>query len=98
MIPAVRTAMWRPSRIDQIATKAATSHCRAFGAAPATGHSALPAPTSPSEKVQIVSTQPELPVRCCTSQAPAIRTDSDSAIAAKASRYKIIMQMPAKRL
>jgi hypothetical protein len=46
----------------------------------------------------MVSTQPELPVRCCTSHAPAIRTDKDSAIAAKASRKKIIMQMTVKRL
>jgi hypothetical protein len=41
-------------------------------AAPATGQSALPASTRPSAKVQMVSTQPELPVRCCTTQAPAI--------------------------
>src|SRR3984957_3318945 len=80
--------MCRPSRSDQIATRAATSHCRAFGAAPDIGHSALPAPTSPSEKVQMVSTQPELPVLLCTSHAPAIRADSDSAIAAKPSRYQ----------
>ena len=92
MIPAVRIAIWMPSRSDQIATSAATSHCRALGAAPATGHSALPAPTSPSEKVQMVSTQPELPVRCCTTQATAIRIDSDSAIAASAPRYTIVMQ------
>ena len=42
----------------------------------------------------MVSTQPELPVRCCTSQAPAIRTDSETAIAASASRYKMVMQNP----
>ena len=89
-MPDVRTAMCRPSRSDQIATNAATSHCLALGSRPATGHSALPAPTSPSENVQMVSTQPELPVRCCTIQAPAIRSDSDSAIAASASRYKVI--------
>ena len=76
-----------PSRSDQIATSAATSHCRALGAAPATGHSALPAPTRPTEKVQMVSTQPELPVRCCTIQATAIRTDSDSAM--RGQRLKI---------
>ena len=83
----VRTAMCKPSRSDQIATKAATIHCLAFGGLPATGHNALPAPTSPSENVQMVSTQPELPVRCCTIQAPAISTDRDSAIAASASKY-----------
>ena len=75
-----------PNRSDQIATRAATSHCRAFGAAPPTGHNALPAPTRPTEKVQIVSTQPELPVRCCTSQAPAISNESDTAMAASAQR------------
>ena len=37
----------------------------------------------PSEKVQMVSTQPELPVRCCTTQAPVIRTDSETAIASQ---------------
>ena len=94
---AVRIAMCTPSRSDQIATKAATSHCRAFGAAPPTGHSALAAPTSPTANVQMVSTQPELPVRCCTIQAPAIRIDSDTAIAASASRYKIVMQKPVNR-
>jgi hypothetical protein len=50
----------------------------------------------PREKVQMVATQPELPVRCCTSQAPAIRNDSESAIAASASKYKTVMQSPAK--
>jgi hypothetical protein len=49
-------------------TSAATSHCRAFGASPPTGQSALAAPTSPTENVQTVSTQPELPVRCCATQ------------------------------
>ena len=98
MIPRVRAAMCEPSRTDQIATRAATSHCRALGAAPATGHSAEPAPTKPSENVQIVSTQPELPVRCCTSQAPAIRIDMDTAIKTSASRYRIVMESPDKRL
>ena len=37
-----------------------------------------PAPIRPSAKVQIVSTQPELPVRCCTTQATAIRTESET--------------------
>ena len=37
--------------------------------APPTGHKALQMPTSPSEKVQHVSTQPELPVRCGATQA-----------------------------
>jgi hypothetical protein len=50
----------------------------------------LAAPTSPSENVQMVSTQPELPVRCCTIHAPAISADSESAIAAIAQRYKPI--------
>ena len=77
MIPRCARAICGPSRSDQIATSAATSHCRAVGAAPPAGHSALPAPTSPSENVQMVSTQPELPVRCCTAHAPAISTDSD---------------------
>src|SRR3982075_2709460 len=87
-------AIWAPSRSDQIATRPATSHCRALGAVPATGHSAAPAPTRPKEKVQMVSTQPELPVRCCTIQAPAIRIENDTAIAASASRYRIVMQNP----
>jgi hypothetical protein len=90
--------MCEPSRTDQIATSAATNHCRAFGEAPATGQSAEPAPTRPSENVQIVSTQPELPVRCCTSHAPVIRIDNDTAIAASASRYKIVMKSPDKPL
>src|SRR5471032_3395316 len=97
-MPAVRTAICEPSRSDQIATKAATSHCRAFGALPETGHSALPAPVSPTENVQMVSTQPELPVRCCTIQATAIRIESDSAIASRASKYKTTMQKPVNRL
>jgi len=79
-----------PSRNDQIATRAATSHCRVFGAPFVSGQSALAAPTRPTAKVQIVSTQPELPVRCCTTQAPAIRIESDSAIAASATRYETI--------
>jgi len=83
-------AICTPSRIDQIATKNATSHCLAFGVVPAIGQSALAAPTSPSENVQIVSTQPELPVRCCTIHAPPMRIESESAIAASASRYKVI--------
>jgi hypothetical protein len=50
------------SRSDQIATRAATSHWRAIGAAPDIGHNPLPAPTSRSENVQMVSIQPEFPV------------------------------------
>ena len=50
----------------------------------------------PRENVQMVSTQPELPVRCCTSQAPTVRTDSESAVAASASKYRTVMQSPAK--
>src|ERR1700730_3843069 len=46
----------------------------------------------------MVSTQPELPMRCCTIQAMAIRTESDSAIPARASRYKTVMQKPVNRL
>ena len=42
------------------ASNAATSHCRPLGAAPPTGHGALPAPASP-ENVRRVSIQPELP-------------------------------------
>lgn len=91
---AVRTAMCIPNRSDQTATRAATSHCRAFGAAPADGHSALPAPTAPTEKVQMVSIQPEFPVRCCTIQAMAIRIESDIAIPARTSRYETDMQNP----
>ena len=94
MMPAVRTAMCRPSRSDQIATSAATSHCRVFGPAPPIGHSALPAPTRPTANVQIVSTQPELPVRCCTTQAKAIRTHSDNAIASSAQRYTMVIWKP----
>src|SRR5262249_29141306 len=55
------------------------------------GHSALPAPTKPTAKVQIVSTQPELPVRCCTTQANAIRIASESAMVASPPR-NIAMQ------
>src|SRR5260370_18059329 len=51
------------------------------------GHSALPDPASP-----------ELPVRCCTVQAMAIRIESDSAIPARASRCKTIMQKSVHRL
>jgi hypothetical protein len=40
----------------------------------------------------MVSTQPELPVRCCTIQAPAIMTESDAAMATNASRYKAVMK------
>jgi len=69
-------------------------HCPALAAAPSTSHSVLPAPTRPSAKVQMAPTQPELPVRCCTTQAPAIRIDSDTAMAASASRYKMVMQNP----
>jgi hypothetical protein len=64
--------------------------------APAIGHSAPTAPFKPSEKVQMVSTQPELPVRRCTSQALAIRTDSASAIAARPPKYQMIMPLPVK--
>src|SRR5689334_13145771 len=93
-MPDVRMAMWVPSRSDQIVTSAATIHCRVFGAAPPIGHSALPAPTSPTEKVQIVSTQPELPVRCCTIQAPAIRIEREAAIRTRAARRVSAMQIP----
>src|SRR5271154_7565092 len=96
-MPEVRTAIWMPSRSDQIVTSDATSHCRAFGAASAIGHSELAAPTRPTENVQMVSTQPELPVRCCTTHAPAIRIESATAIAANAFKYKNIMQMPVRR-
>ncbi len=91
MIPAVRAAMCTPSRSDQIASRAATSHCLEFGAVPAIGHSALATPTSPRENVQMVSTQPEFPVHCCTSQAMAISTESDTAMAISPSRNKAIM-------
>ena len=83
--------IYRDFPLDQIATKAATSHCRAPGAMPPTGHSALPAPTRPSEKVQMVSTQPELPVRCCTPQATAIRAAKTTAMAASAASNGINM-------
>jgi hypothetical protein len=62
-----------------------------FGAIPAIGQSALAAPTSPTEKVQMVSTQPELPLRCCTTQANAISSASETAIAAAALRYKAVI-------
>ncbi len=84
-MPAVRMAMWTPSRSDQIATRAATSHCRGFGISPATGQSALAAPVSPTANVQMVSTQPELQVRSRTTHAIPIRTDSDTAMATRAS-------------
>ena len=87
-MPLLRLAICEPSRTAQIATSAATSHCRAFGLAPSTGHSAEPAPTRPSEKVQMVSTQPELPVRCWMTQAPAISRHSDSAMKNSAFRYQ----------
>ena len=70
MIPAVRCAMCSPSRSDQIATRRRDQplpRVRRRRRRPATARRA--APTSPTEKVQMVSTQPELPVRCCTSQA-----------------------------
>jgi hypothetical protein len=44
-----------------------------------------------------VSTQPELPVRCCTAHAPVIRIDRHSAMTASASRCKMTMQKPANR-
>ena len=59
------------------------SHCRALGAAPPIGHHPLAAPTGPSEKV-----------RCRTTQAPAIRTESDTAIAASTRKYKGVMKNP----
>jgi hypothetical protein len=83
---AVRMAIWPPSRNDQTTTRVATSHCREPGNAPAIGQSAPAAPTRSTDKVQIVSTQPELPVRCCTTQATAIKAESDSAMAAMAPR------------
>jgi putative hemolysin len=46
----------------------------------------------------MVSTQPELPVRCCTAHASAISTESATAIQVSASRYKMVMQNPAKSL
>src|SRR5436190_24158089 len=82
-----------PSRSDQVATSAATIHCLTFGG-PAIGHSALAAPTRPSEKVQMVSTQPELPVRCCTRKAPAIRIEREAAIRTRAARQVSVMQIP----
>src|SRR5579871_2065881 len=88
-MPAVLIAMCTPSRSDQAPTKAATSHCREFGASPATGHNAAPAPTKPTENVQMVSTQPELPVRCCTTQAPIIKIESEAAMATSAPKYEI---------
>ena len=42
----------------------------------------------------MVSTQPELPVRCCTTQAPAISAASATAIPASASRYTAVMKNP----
>jgi len=42
----------------------------------------------------MVSTHPELPVKCCTLQAMAIRIESASAIAARASRYNTVMRNP----
>ena len=50
MMPAVRTAMCRPSRSDQIATSAATSHCRAFGAAPGDRPQRTPGANQPDRK------------------------------------------------
>src|SRR5579871_665240 len=88
-MPAVLIAMCTPSRSDQAPTKAATSHCREFGASPATGHNAAPAPTKPTENVQMVSTQPELPVCCCTTQAPIIKIESEAAMATSAPKYEI---------
>jgi hypothetical protein len=45
----------------------------------------------------MVSTQPELPVRCCTIQASAIRIDNDSAIPKRVSRYQTVMRNPAEK-
>src|SRR5437667_11129222 len=91
--------IWPPSRNAQTATRVATSHCRAVGTVAPIGQSAPAAPTRPTDKVQIVSTQPELPLRCCTTQASAIRTDSDSAmtdsdIAPTAPRSKTLLAKP----
>ena len=55
---------------------AATIHCRAGNASVENCHSAATAPTSPNRERQMVSTQPELPVRCCTIQAAAISAQS----------------------
>ena len=46
------------------------------------------------EKVQIVSTQPELPVRCCTSQAPAIRIESATAMPPALRDTKLSCKIP----
>ena len=48
----------------------------------------------PSETVQIASTQPALPVLGYTIQVPAIRTESKTATAASASRYRTVMKNP----
>src|SRR5258707_12705587 len=58
---------------------------RASDAVPAIGHNARPSPTTPTEKVQMISTRPELPVRRCAIQAMAISTESDIMIATSAS-------------
>jgi hypothetical protein len=42
----------------------------------------------------MVSTQPELPLRCCTSQASVIRIDIDTAMPANASKAKTVMRNP----
>jgi hypothetical protein len=42
----------------------------------------------------MVSIQPEFPVCCRTSQPLAISTDSDTVIAASASRCKAVIQNP----
>jgi hypothetical protein len=80
-MPAERTAMCSPSRNAQANTSAATIHCRAGKDSVENGHSAAPTPTSPTAKVQMVSTQPELPVRCWTIQATAISRQSPAAMA-----------------
>jgi hypothetical protein len=47
--------------------------------------SAASAPTPPVPNVQVTSTQPELPVRCCINQAPVIAMESATAIIAVAA-------------
>ena len=68
-----------------MAAKAATINCRG-SYAPAIGVKAATAPVRPSPKVQTVSTQPELPVRCWMTQATDMIADRATEIEMSAAK------------
>ena len=83
-MPAERMAMCSPSRRVQAMTSAATMNCRDGNASCAKRPQRRDHADEPVENVQMVSTQPELPVRCWMIQAAAISVPSAAAIAASA--------------